>query len=256
MNNSLFNDDGYKKQIITVGIIFLVIVFVIIGLVANNSSKDYIIINKSLILTKSGTKYKQIKRIDEDILSQKYNVYTDDNIYKNVTIKIEDNVWYYFDEDYNDLNLNIVPVAYTKKFNKLKAIPLDTSYYEDSDDDYIKEVTKKEDIESFKGGLIKNSFDLDGDGTVEHIYTISNESLSGDSSGNYSSIFLVKGDTLIGKLDNNTETPYLVQAIIDLDGNGKYEVIVSKGTIDMATFDTCYQIYSIKGKKIKLIKDC
>ena len=74
--------------------------------------------------------------------------------------------------------------------------------------------------------------------------------------GNFSSIFLVEGDSFAYKLDSDTKSPFLVRNIIDLDGNGKYEIIVSKGTVDVATFDTCYQIYSISGGKIKKIKDC
>ena len=41
-------------------------------------------------------------------------------------------------------------------------------------------------------------------------------------------------------LDNDTKDPYIVQSIIDLDGNGKYEVIVSKGTSNFATFNNIY----------------
>ncbi len=256
MDKSLFNDNGYKKQIITFAVIFLFIILLIIVLIFNNNKDDYIIINKSLVLTKNGFKYNQIKKLDDNFFDREYNVYSNGKLYTQISIKVKDNIWYYFDKDYNDLNLNMVPVAYTDKFKKLKVADFDYNYYDTSDDNYISKVIGNRDITNFKDSLSKSSFDLDGDGMLEHIYTITNVSLSGDKSGNYSSIFLVKGDTFIGELSKDHKSPYLVQGIMDLDGDGKYEVIVSKGTIDGATFDTCYQIYSIKGKKIKLIKDC
>ncbi len=256
MDKSLFNDDGYKKQIITFAIVFLLVILLIVVLILNHRKADYIIINKSLILTKSGSKYKQITKINDSILDCKYNVYSRGHLYKNVSIKIKDNVWYFFDKDYNDLNLNLVSAAYTKKFDKVKVADYKTTYYDASDDSYISEVAKGKRITDFKDSLMKTNYDLDGDGTSETIYTMSNYGSVSGSNSNYSSIFLVKGDTLIGELSSDHRYPYIVQSVIDLDGNGKYEVIVSKGTIDMATPDTCHQIYSIKGKKIKLIKDC
>ncbi|MBR3199270.1 MAG: hypothetical protein IKG27_04575 [Bacilli bacterium] len=256
MDNSLLNDDGYKKQIIAFGIAFLLIILLIVVLIVNHRKEDYIIINKSLILTKSGSKYKQINKLDDSVLDFEYNVYSKGNVYKDVSIKIKDNVWYFFDKDYNDLNLNLVPAAYTKKFEKIKVADYKTTYYDEDDDSYLSKIAKGKLVNNFKDSLMKTSYDLDGDGITETIYTINNYGLTSSSRDSYSSVFLVKGDTLIGELSSDHRYPYIVQSVIDLDGNGKYEVIVSKGTIDMATFDTCYQIYSIKGKKIKLIKDC
>ena len=54
----------------------------------------------------------------------------------------------------------------------------DVAYYDDSDDRYLKDFD-----ESVRENIIKSSYDLDGDGKLETIYTVIN--------GNKSAIFLV-----------------------------------------------------------------
>ena len=44
--------------------------------------------------------------------------------------------------------------------------------------------------------------------------------------------------------------------ILDLNDDNNYEIIVSKGSIDVKTLDTCYQIYEMENSSWKLIHDC
>lgn len=252
MKNGLFNETGYKKQILIVGILLIAIVLFIIFIFILNLDKGYLIIDESCILRKSGNKYRQVNSINDDIFDGKYDVVSDLKIYNDVTLQYNSNKWYYFDDNYNDLSLSKVSAAYTKEFEGLKVADYSSAYYDSSDDEYLKKVLDNNNYSDYF--VIKSSYDLDDDGILETIYTVTNEGL--ESGGSYSSIFLVKGNVFIGRLDNDTSKPYLVKKIIDLDGDDKYEVIVSKGTVDVATFDTCYQIYSISGKKIKMIKGC
>ena len=241
MNKALFDESGYKKQIILFGIFFLVLIAIVIYLFASKSN-EYIIVRESCILEKKGSKYVQLNKVNDDILKNTFNVYSDSGLDKNISIKYQDNSWYYFDSDYSDLGLKKVSVAYTGDKDKIKASDYDVSYYSEDDKKFLDDYSE-EDYNS----VIKSSYDLDGDGVNETIYTINGQ--------NKASIFAVRNDKVIGYLDSS-KSPYYVQNILDLDGNGKYEVIVSKGTTDYATFDTCFQIYSINGSKIKKIKDC
>lgn len=241
MDRALFDESGYKKQIILFGIIIIVLIGVVIYLFSDNSIK-YIIVGESCILQKKGSKYVQLNKMNDNILKDKFNVYSDSILRKNVTIKYVSNSWYYFDENYSDLELKKVSVAYTNNIKGVKIADYDVSYYDDNDKVLLKDYNE-DDLKT----VIKSRYDLDNDGVEDTIYTI--------NGSNKSSIFLVRNGNITEILDTS-KSNYYVQGIIDLDGNGKYEVIVSKGTIDYATFDTCFQIYSINGNKIKRIKDC
>lgn len=254
MDNGLFNENGYKNYIyLGVFIIFLLIVFLFF--LFRGGKDSYLIVNESTIIKKEGFKYKQINSLDTKILNGNFNVYSDGEFYKDVVIKNKSNEWYYFDKDYNDLDLNKVSLAYTKTFDGLKEASYDVSFYDENDDEVLSEVLKVDDISAYKNSIIKSSFDIDNDGVVETIYTINNFSLN-DSDGNFSFIFLSRNGKLVKIIDKDSNDSFLVQNIVDIDGNGKYELLVSKGTNDVVTYDTCMKIYSINKNKSKCILDC
>lgn len=251
--------ENLKENGVNVKLIFVVIIFIfllLLFIIFGTKSGGYMIINENLILTKKGNEWSQIKKINDSLFKKEYSVYSSKGNTDGVTINYSNNNFYYYDKMYKDLNLNKVSVAYTKEFKNIKVADYDVSFYDNSDDLYMQDILKDRDISNFKNSVIKSSFDLDSDGISENIYTMTNMSLAGENEKNYSSIFLVKNDKVIDVLDDDTSQPYLVQNIIDLDGDGKYEVVVSKGTIDNPTFSTCGQIYKISGSKIKRIKDC
>ena len=239
-------------------LILLLIILYLFFLISGMNSNDFLIVNESLILTKRGSKWKTVESINDNILDKSYNVYTSNGEYENVIISYDSdtNNWYYMNKNYNDLNLNKVQFAYTKKFKGVKRANYDVSYYDDGDYEILKDILKDKDIDDFKKSVIKSSFDFDGDGFLESIYTLTNESLYEGHEDKYSYIFLVRNGKLIKLLDDDTSKPYIVRNIIDIDKDGKYEVIVSKGDVDVSTFDSCFQIYKINGNKVKRIMDC
>lgn len=254
MDNGLFNENGYKKQLFFLLFIFIFLV-IFIMFILSKKHNSYLFINESSILTKSAFGYKQVKNFDDKFLDEKYNVYSDSGLHKNITIKRNSNSWYYFNKNYKDLELTNVSLAYTSNFKGLKVADYDVSYYDDGDDDILNEVLSGEDISNYEKSVIKSSFDLDNDGVLETIYTINDFDLT-DSEGNYSFIFLVREGKLVNIIDKDSDDSFLVQNIVDIDGDGKYEIIVSKGTNDVVTFDTCIKMYSINKKNFKCILDC
>ena len=252
-------DNGISlSKILMFFLVLFLIIFGLYFLISDMNNNDFLIVNENLILTKSGSKWKQIDTLDDNILDKTYHVRTLDNDYDDVIVSYDadSNSWYYMNKNYNDLNLKKVQLAYTKKFKGVKRADYDVSYYDESDDDILSDVLKDKAIDDFKKSVVKRSFDIDGDGTLETIYTLTNESLVESPGKKYSYIFLVKGDSLVKMLDDDTSTPYIVRNIIDIDNDGKYEVIVSKGDVDVSTFNSCYQIYKINGDKVKRIMDC
>lgn len=242
MSDVLFNENGYKKYIVF--FLFLIFIFIIlIYFVFFRSSNKYMIINESSIITKTALGYKQIKNFDNRLLRKKYNVYSDGDLYENVSIKRDSYMWYYFNDNYEDLELNKVSFAYTNNFKGVSAADYDVSYYSDEDDEIIKSIIGEKDVSDYKDTVIKSSFDLDNDGTDEIIYTMNDLNVS-DNEG-LALIFIVKNGKVFKKLGSDSKDAFLVQNIIDIDGNGKYEIFVSKGTNDVVTFDTCMQIYSM-----------
>lgn len=233
-------------------LIFIVIVIILTFLISifnkNNYFKDYIIVSESLILSKKGNTWVQISKIDENILEKKYNVVGDFGKVGGVSINYnkDANEFFYLDKNYKDLELKYPLAAYTNGFKKLKCPEFDVLEYESSDDVFISKAISNREIADFEDSLFKSIYDLDGDGIKESIYTISNYN-------DYHTIFLVSGDNYVGKLDSDTSENYMVRSIIDLDGDGIYEIIVSKGDVDISTFDSVYQIYNYKNGKMKKI---
>ena len=250
MDDGLFNEDGYRKYIFFV-LLIVVLIFIICIFVFNRKT-DYLIINESTVFTKKGSKLKQVDYVKDKMLEGDFNVFSDGKKYKNVTIKYDSLVWYYFDEDYKDLGLTKVSAAYSKGFKGLKVADYDVSYYEESDNDIIKSIFGDKDISGIENSVIKSSFDLDGDGIVETIYTLNKYDLDLDLDELSSYIFIVKNDELMGIIKKNINDTYLVQNIIDIDNDGNYEILFSEGTNDVVTLDTCINVYSVSKKKFLL----
>ncbi len=240
-------------------LLFLFVIFIIVFLIINSGSKDYLIIKENLILTKRFSKWKQVKRVDDKLLEKKYSV-IDEKKYDKVTLKYNKDYdsWYYLDDSYKDLNLTKVRVAYTKMFKGAKPADYSYSLYDDSDNSIVREALNNKDISKFQNRISKYSFDLDNDGTLDTIYTLTNESLAvtDDNEEKYSAIFLAANGKFVNFLDDDHSKPYRLIDIVDIDNDGKYEVIVNKGDLDLSYFDSCYQIYKINGNKISRIMDC
>lgn len=249
MKDAFFNDDGYRKYFF--GFLIVVVFLIILLVFIFNKKTSYLIINESSIIAKKGSKISQLDYVNDKMFEDKYNVFSDGNVYEDVTIKNESLVWYYFDDNYKDLGLTKVSAAYSKEFGKIKVADYDVSYYDESDNDIIKGVIGDKDISEFKNSIIKSSYDLDGDGVVETVYTMNNLNLA-DSNGDYSYIFLVKNNELVNIIETDSKDSFLIQNIIDLNGDGKFEIIFSKGTNDVVTLDTCIKIYSVKKNKYLL----
>lgn len=252
---------GVKKMRIIFGFLILLIVLIIVlvfNFAYDHSPKGYVIVGESVILTKSNGKWVQIKEMNDKILSSKYTVIYDSNKLDDVTINYTEgsNSWIYMDNNYTDIGIKHADIAYTGLFENIKAADYQISYYSPLDNSAIDSVLVGKDFEAYEKSIRKYSYDLDGDGIVEDIFTLSNMSLAGYNGKNYSFIFLARDGKFVRTFNDDTNDYYKVVGIADIDGDNKYEVIVNKGDLDMSYFDSCYQIYKVVGDKITMLKDC
>jgi len=249
-----------KKQLI-IGIIILIlfiIVVIIVNFIINYKPNKYLIIKDNIILEKTSKGWEQLTKVNPDILKQKYTVDTGNKKYENSQLNYASDVWYYIDENYKNIDGSSVRIAYSK----MDDIRLADYIIEDIDEtDYeIMETLLEEEgyknTNSFLNNTQKIVLDLDNDGNNETIYTTTNASLEYTGEEEISIMFLVKNDQIVQVIDTNTSGPYTIMEILDLDNDGKYEMIVNKGDIDIMSFDSCYQIYKKTKEKWKLEKDC
>ena len=247
------------KLLISTGVIALIIVLG--SLLYNNFIKDggsktsnqYVILGNYLILQKTNIGFKQIKSIDDKILEKKYTI-TDGKVTKdNISIQYVNSNWYFFDEDYNQINMPKFKAATHNLSVKLANYTVQT-IINPLDDEYISDFFNNNNIShqnTYKAYQI--SYDFDRDGEEEYIYTLDNHSLEQTNYTQKAFMFIVKNNKVIEKFDNDL---YTVMEIVDLNNDGDYEIIINKGNIDVKTFDSCYQIYNLKNDKVTLKKDC
>ena len=244
------------KTVIFIIVVLVIIVGIIIINVVNNKvnkdSNSYLIVGNSIILEKKGNNWQQLSEINDSVLEQKYTVKTANKTYNDVSVSYASNSWYYVDKNYKDISNVVIAYSNMKDINIVKH---QTDWATNSDLSVLQKVLEKNDVSDFLRQTRKTVLDYDGDGEKEYIYTTTNASLSYTGEKERNVIFAVN-DGKINIVEDNEEDPYLVMEILDIDGVDTYELIVSKGSIDIKTFDTCYQIYKIEKGTWKLIKDC
>lgn len=249
------------KYLLIVGIIiviYFVFAFFINGKTpVTNASGDYLIVGKNLILQKKDGKWQQLSQMDSKMLDKKYTIYDGEEKIENVKIQYASKKWYFFNEDYENIDVDDFKVA----FNNNTITPAHYQLKNYSEDDarilnnFLSSNDQKNDV-NFQMYTSYVEFDFDNDGTKEKIYTTSNVSLSEAVQNPFSAIFMVKDNQITQTISKDTSNPFRVYSIIDIDGDGNYELIVTKGVIDIATFDSCYQIYKMNNGKWERIKGC
>lgn len=249
-----------QKKFVVIVIVILIILIIVIFLKKHIDIKSnkFLILGDYLILEKNSKEWSQIEEVNEDILKQKYTVDTKDRQYVNVTISYDSNNWHYMDKDYKNIDTKEIRAAYTN----LKDISLANftkQYADESDISNLKMALSQDNInniDSFLPATTKVIIDIDKDGEAEYIYTTTNASLAYTGEKEISKMFIVKNNKITTITDDTAHGPYSVMEILDIDNNGKYDVIVNKGNVNLKLLDSCYQIYEVDNEKWKLKQDC
>ncbi len=246
-----------KYIIILVCLLLLYIVFAVFLTDKDEKADGYLIVGDALIYQKNGDSWEQLDEVP-DLDNLVFDVYDGDEKLSNITIQYNAGRFYFFDEDYNEMDFADFRVAYTDNLD-VKINSNEIQKYEESDEKYIKAVTNttnEDSLSAYRTSLDKLRVDYDGDGTNEVLYTITNFSYQVEDYPMNSYMFMVDNSKvkIIGKSEGLK--PFTIIDSLDLDNDGNFEVIVANEVVDVPRFDTCYQIYGMKNNNFDLVQKC
>lgn len=243
------------KKVAIFILIFLIvgasIFFLTIGIdLLNKSSENIIIIGNSGGFKKVNSRWVHINTKNElkSLGGNKFNVYVDNSYFGNYNLLYDDK-WYLFKNDDTPVNYNGNMLALSGSI-KYKVANFTTHDIEDKT--YVNRVLRENNIseDSILTYSYYTDIDLNNDGVLERIYTISNK-FPYEDVGNlsFSYIFMLKNDKIIYLYKNKEEiddvysgcNPY-ISNLIDIDEDNKLEVIIG-----------C-SYYSVEGTKYNLYK--
>ena len=163
--------------------------------------------------------------------------------------------------EYYILPVNIMDMHYImgNENSDENLVILDKKKLDSGDDDIIKEVTKVYDnnlLNNYRGTLLKLSLDFDGDGSIETIYRFTNFKLDIMDYTVKTYLVLVRNNAVIDTISSSNSDVFEIMEVIDLDNDGKKEVVIGKDVVDIPTFYSCYQIYKINDNDLKIYQDC
>ena len=250
----LRNDLDIKKVVGLVAFVIVLIVCIIYLLVINRVD-GYLIIDESIVLSKNGGNIKKVSEYSDVLFKECYHIIGDDFDYSDVILnRSNSGEWNYMDKDYKSLDIVRVKLAYSGKFKNVKLADYNFSYYSSDDDAIFKKALGDRKLSDFSNSVMKSSYDFNGDGKLENIYTLTNVNAAVSKENRYS-LLVLESNGKVTIMDRDSDNVFIVRSILDLDNDGKYEVIVSKGSEDVAPIDGSYQIYKINGSGFKKIMD-
>ena len=252
-----------KKAAIFI-LIFLIagaiIFFLTIGVDLINSNENIIIIGDSGGFKKiNNSRWVRINTRDElKSLSSnvsKFNIYVDNSYFGKYKLFYDDK-WYLFKNGNTPVNYNGNMLALSGSI-KYKIANFTTHDIEDKT--YVNRVLKENNIseDSILTYSYYTDIDLNNDGVLERIYTISNKFPYEDiGSLSFSYIFMIKNDKIIYLYKNKEElddvysgcNPY-ISNLIDIDEDNKLEVII--GCSYYSVEGTKYNLYKFNGYMFK-----
>ena len=69
-------------------------------------------------------------------------------------------------------------------------------------------------------------------------------------------LVLVRNNRVVNVINSSDGDVFEIMDVIDLDSDGKDEIIIGKDVVDVPTFYSCYQIYKIESNELQLYQDC
>ncbi len=257
------NFEKVKKNIKWIVIVVVIVAcYIFLALFINNkdnvNSNKYLLIGNYLIWHESKGKWYQKTAVDADVTNHKYILYNGANKYDADTLQFLSNKWHFFDKDYNSIPTDDFKFAYTG-MNDVKPTDYEIQTYDSGDDDVIKEVAKVYDnnsLNNYRGTLLKVSLDFDGDGVIETIYRFTNFKLDIMDYEVKAYLVLVRNNRVVNVINSSDGDVFEIMDVIDLDSDGKDEIIIGKDVVDVPTFYSCYQIYKIESNELQLYQDC
>lgn len=253
-----FKEELKKNYKYLIVLLIFLFIYVLIMLFFNNEKDDgYLIIGNSLIFQKRGDEWVQLNSVP-DFDNQTFVLYDGNTKIENVKVQYNASKWYFFDEDYNELSIDNFRIAYTDELD-IKLSENVLKKYEANDGRYISQVVgnvSEVALRNYENSLRKLEIDCDSDGDNEILYAISNYSYSVTDDKMMSYLFLVDNDKV--KIVDKKEgiNPFIMIESLDMNDDGKMEVIVANEVMDVPSFEKCFKIYGMKNDKFSMLKSC
>lgn len=225
----------------------------------------YLVIGNNTRWTYQDGEWKDIEEQDNFFDKNKFQIYKDFEYKGDYYMQYYNDTWYFFDDNNSSHNLYGELVAYYSEN------PIDVLSFKIEELTSVSEINnliKEYDvsIESLKELSVnqKVSIDIDNDGELEHIYSLSNLAGEEEGSTEYTfSILLYEDNQKIEGLHKNVsltsskvvENYYLISNFIDINNNQDYEMIIEK-SYPLSIQYNCHMMYQLKNKKFQSIKSC
>lgn len=256
MENFSFEVFKEKKYVILFSLIlvFLILVFAL----RETPTDNYMLVGNYLIWHEKNGDLYQLRKPSKAVSSVRYKLYYDNGVAESADNQFINNKWVFFNNNYEQIRDGNFLLAYSGK-KKIDIFSYDSDTYDDSDELLIKKIsnTSSEDkLEKFKNSLRKVSFDYDGDGKEETLYFFHNYIFKIVNYTPECYMALVKDGKVLDVVKSDEDNVFLMMNILSLDRDKYKELIIGKGVVDIASFDSCYQIYNVKKGKLVLKQDC
>lgn len=250
-------EDNNNKIIVIICLLLIVIVGVGIAvkLVFFSKSNEYLFLHESMIWEKNGKEWKQVKEVSDDVLKQTYTLYNENGQTKDISIKEATSGFYYFDKNYKQIkSKNLRGISNIKG---IKFADYKKEFGQDSDNGYVKEALSQINVNLPNGYWTKKvTYDFDTDGQEETVYISSNYSFDIVDYQIYSVVYQVKDGQVTQIIDKAKDNQFDFFEILDVDNDGKYEMILTYKVKNLPGLTSCYKMYKLNNNKWETIKNC
>lgn len=248
-----------KKIIFFIVLILIFIIYIVFAFKMYGKSlistirPTYLIVEDKFVWQKDNKNWKDITDFN-DLKKEKFNIYYSAKNQKTGYVNFRGNKTYVKEKGDKEFQEKSFKAAIsngklTLADYTVKDIDVLNDYYASLILDEINESI----LDTFDGKKI--SLDLDNNGKSDTLYLLSNISLD-NTSGFLSKIAIIENDKLKEVINENGIYRYELVEIIDLDNDGKSEIILAKNKKQENRYNTCYQMYSLISGKYKVVKEC
>lgn len=252
-----------KKVYITLIVIIIIYLGIVLGLYKLgifDNKNSYIIFNDKTILSIEKNKYTYMN--DNDIINKKkFAVYDYNEYLGEYNVKIDDNTYKVYDDNYNLVKFKTSFIAIYSPKNKVKMNTNKKESLSQEDFDILKKVLSENNIENYTYLLTaeKRQVKIDENKYI-YVYNVSNSSIINNDNKYFSIIFTVDNNqynvlkiNVVDKEEYNNSKIYSIEAIIDMNNDEKDEIVINT-FISSQNGTTEKEIYTYSDNKYQKIE--
>ncbi len=257
--------EGKYKIVIVILVLYVGLMVVLFGpSIFRGKTKSYLLIGSSAKWQFKDNKWKDITSNEVDLYAWKdFDIFINRKKLGNYLVTYSEDQWYLFQKDRTPVNYegDFLGIRSNQPYQVADFEKVDL---EDSDMVYIEKVLEDHGLDKTQNytDSYKVKMDLDHDEEDETIYTITNMFPDDFAPATLFNFVFVEDHGKIQMVDEMMDAftnlynqcKINLQHIIDVDGNGKYELILNCSYYSVQ--GTCTSMYEKQGSKYVRIKSC